>query len=71
MKLDKKKAITTGIFIAVGLAAGFAYWRFVGCSSGSCPLTSNWYSSTLIGGFFGYALSDIKPKKKKVEEVEQ
>lgn len=69
MNFDKKKTIITVVSIAIGLIAGYAYWRFIGCSSGTCPLTSNWYSSTLIGGVFGYLISDSFKGKKKTEST--
>jgi len=37
----------------VGGGLGFAYYRFVGCSSGACPLTSNPVISTLYGSIVG------------------
>ncbi len=33
----------------VGGGLGFAYYKFVGCSSGTCPLTSNPIISTIYG----------------------
>lgn len=41
---------------ALGGALGFAYYYFVGCNSGSCPITSNWHVSTLYGAFMGAVL---------------
>ncbi len=57
----------------LGLLAGFAYWRFIGCQTGSCPITSNWYSSVLMGGLFGFLIADIindfhKKRHSKLEE---
>ena len=43
----------TALFALVGAGVGFAYWRFVGCSTGTCPITANWTSSTLMGGLVG------------------
>jgi hypothetical protein len=40
----------------VGAAAGFLYYRFVGCASGTCPITSNPYISTVYGGVLGLLL---------------
>ncbi len=37
----------------LGGALGFAYYKFVGCSSGACPLTSNPFISTLYGLILG------------------
>ncbi len=33
----------------IGGGLGFAYYRFVGCSTGTCPLTSNPIISTVYG----------------------
>jgi hypothetical protein len=43
--------IILGILVGGGL--GFAYYKLVGCSSGTCPLTSNPYMSTLYGMILG------------------
>jgi len=51
---------------AAGAMAGFIYYRTVGCSSGSCAITSNPYLSMVWGGMLGYLLADIfKIKGKK------
>jgi H+/Cl- antiporter ClcA len=66
----KKRTIVILTGIVVGMLGGFLYWKFVVCSSGICPLTSNWHTSTLFGGIFGYLIADsIKLKEKKKEEV--
>jgi len=39
--------------IVLGALAGFAYYKFIGCSSGTCPLTSNPIISTIYGGCLG------------------
>ena len=43
----------TALFAVVGAGVGFAYWKFIGCSTVTCPLTANWTSSTLMGGLVG------------------
>lgn len=40
--------------ILMGSAGGFLYYYFIGCSSGSCAITSNPFMSTLAGGFLGF-----------------
>ena len=39
--------------ILVGGIAGFLYFRFVGCASGTCPIRSNPYLTTLYGMLLG------------------
>ena len=43
--------LVAGIFI--GGTAGFVYYRLVGCSSGTCPITSNPVSSIIYGMLIG------------------
>ena len=47
------------IGICVGGVLGFSYYKFVGCSTGTCPLTSNPYVSTIYGAVMGALLSHI------------
>lgn len=37
----------------IGAAAGFLYYKFIGCSSGGCPITSNPYVSVIWGAIIG------------------
>lgn len=41
------------IGVVVGGALGYAVYRFVGCSSGACPITSNPWVSMLFGMAIG------------------
>jgi hypothetical protein len=41
------------IGIALGGTAGYLYYRFIGCSTGTCPITSNPYMSIIYGMFLG------------------
>ncbi len=52
----KRWPVLLGIAGALG---GFLYWRFVGCTTGSCPIKSVWYWSTLWGMILGYLAGDI------------
>lgn len=68
MRYFKQKQLAF-IFLALGAIGGFLYWRFVGCLSGTCPIKSVWYWSTLWGAGIGYLVGDtindflIKRKK--------
>jgi len=63
------------IITMAGMIGGFLYWKFVGCLSGSCPIKSVWYWSTLFGGLIGYLVGSIiddlviKFRKKKDPEA--
>ena len=54
--IKNKWPVILGIVGAIG---GFLYWRFIGCTSGSCPIKSVWYWSTLWGGALGYLAGDL------------
>ncbi|NJK95602.1 MAG: hypothetical protein HC905_12475 [Bacteroidales bacterium] len=43
-------------FIATtaGALAGFLYYYYIGCTSGTCPITSNPYISTFWGALLGF-----------------
>jgi len=59
-----KKYILKIIGVLVGSAGGFLYYYFVGCASGTCPITSNPYISVIYGALLGYLLFDMFKKKK-------
>jgi hypothetical protein len=41
------------IGILLGATAGWLYWNFIGCSSGTCAITSKPFNSTLYGALMG------------------
>ncbi len=56
--------------VVLGLIGGYLYYIFIGCNSGSCPITSNPNISTLYGGLIGYLLFDLFSKKESKKENE-
>jgi len=45
------------VSVLVGGLIGFGLYRFVGCSTGACPITSNPWISTIYGMVLGGLLS--------------
>lgn len=56
-----------------GAIVGYLYWRQVGCSSGTCMITSKPFNSSLYGALMGALLFGMfkKENKKKVLEEEE
>ena len=75
MKEFIKKNLLLIIFASVGVVAGFLYWKYVGCLSGTCPIKSVWYWSTLYGGLLGFLagslINDLVIKFRKKKNVHQ
>lgn len=66
------KKVLNIIGVSIGSILGFLYWYYIGCTSGTCPLTSKWYTSSLYGALFGYlTISLIVDSIKKKKENEQ
>lgn len=56
----------------VGILGGYLYYYYVGCVSGTCPITSNPYRMMIYGALMGYLLSEIifnNRSSKKTAEV--
>jgi len=43
--------------VVIGGFLGYLYFKKVGCSTGSCPITSNRFSSIVYGSLLGYLIS--------------
>lgn len=64
--MNKKAIIITGIGVAIGAIAGYFYYFYIGCASGSCAITSKPLNSTLYGALMGGLLFNMflkSPKK--------
>ena len=57
--MNVKRTMILRIILGIlgGGGLGFAYYKFVGCSSGTCPLTSNPVISTIYGAVLGVLLA--------------
>ncbi len=65
--LGKNRRTIVGL--ALGAVGGFLYWRFVGCSSGHCPISSNPFISTAYGGLLGYLFIGMISKEKAKTKI--
>ncbi|MCX7861859.1 MAG: DUF6132 family protein [Bacteroidales bacterium] len=69
MKFFKKYLLTrTCLGCLLGVVGGYAYYYFIGCSFGTCPITSNPYASMVYGALLGAVLL-YKPKKKSISDA--
>ena len=72
--LINNKFIILGVLL--GAIAGFIYWKQIGCTSGTCLITSKWHNSTAYGAVMGGLLfsmfrkSPLEDAKKKEKENE-
>ncbi|QOI97693.1 MAG: hypothetical protein HRU69_09390 [Flammeovirgaceae bacterium] len=68
----KTAILKWSIGIVLGATAGYLYWYYIGCSSGSCAITSNPVNSTLYGALMGgLLLNTFESKKKGNDETEK
>ena len=59
MKILGKKRVSSLIGALVGAIAGYLYYYFIGCSTGSCAITSNPFNSSIYGLVMGYLLVSV------------
>lgn len=59
MKKKIIKWIRSVFFAAGGMLAGYLYYRYVGCSTGTCAITSNPANSMFYMGLVGLLLSVV------------
>jgi len=62
-----KKNILPVIGVLVGALAGFLYWKYIGCNSGTCAITSRPLNSSVYGAVMGALLFSMFTKDKKKE----
>jgi len=59
MKIKGKKMLKIIIGVVLGAVIGFLYYRFIGCRSGACMITSNPYISTIYWALLGGLIANI------------
>lgn len=57
--MTKKAMLITGLGIIIGTIAGYLYYYYVGCASGTCAITSKPLNSSLYGGLMGGLLLNM------------
>jgi hypothetical protein len=63
----KKSTVLTLTGVAAGGILGFLYWKFVGCASGACAITSKPLNSSLYGMLMGGLLFSNFNLTKKIK----
>jgi hypothetical protein len=58
------KNILALIGILIGATGGYVYYHFIGCTTGTCPITSKPFNSTIYGALMGGLLFSIFKKEK-------
>jgi Family of unknown function (DUF6132) len=53
------------LFSLLGAFGGYAYYYFVGCRTGTCPISSNPWISTVYGAGMGLILTIGERKKEQ------
>jgi hypothetical protein len=63
MKFIKKYKLNI-IGVITGAIGGYLYYYFVGCATGTCPITSKPFNSSLYGAIMGGLIVDLFKKEK-------
>jgi len=55
----RKRVILLAVGAFAGAMAGYLYWKFIGCNSGTCLISSKPLNSTLYFSVMGALLMNI------------
>ena len=65
-KLIRKNTWSIIGFVLGGIS-GFFYWKYIGCISGNCKITSSPVNSTLYFGLMGFLIFNMFKKEEYVK----
>ncbi|MCL4551689.1 MAG: DUF6132 family protein [Bacteroidetes bacterium] len=68
--INRIEALKKILPIIIGAVLGYAYYYFVGCRTGSCPISGNPYISTVYGAVIGLIWGLPSRKKKEIKKDE-
>ncbi len=68
MKKWFKNNLLVVVGVTIGGIAGFLYWKYVGCVSGTCAITSKPVNSSLYGALMGGLLFSIFKSNQKITD---
>lgn len=68
MELNRSFIFKRVLPVVAGALLGFGYYYFIGCRTGTCPITGSPYISTLYGALMGMVIA--LPGKKKTASPE-
>lgn len=54
------------IAIVIGATVGYSYWFFIGCTTGSCAITSSPVNSSIYGALMGGLVLNIFSKDTRI-----
>jgi len=63
--MKKRNYVLTFVGILIGAIGGYLYWQQIGCSSGSCVITSKPLNSTVYGAIMGGLIFSMFHKDQK------
>lgn len=66
-----KSYIFRAFIVILGGVLGYAYYYYIGCRTGTCPITSNPWISTGYGALFALVLVWGTSKKKRDSSAEE
>ena len=64
MKNFIKTNLLTILGVIFGPIAGYLYWQLIGCTTGTCAITSKPINSTVYGALMGGLMFNIFQKNK-------